>query len=332
MAKKFMKENNRLFHTLTLFVFIVFNSACAQNPPFTGRAYVEEEKLVERSTVLLNNFTYSIPLQNPDQLKIASIHFSNQYAAGFDSLLNKYSSIQSFNGNDYVGAKTLDDLSFDLKLYNTLIIQLTDADLDNPQVIGFINNNQKIKKVIIALFGSSNALIKLNDVAVPIIWCERVSPVSAFFSAQAIFGGVAITQKLDRNLSRVYKKKMGFTTEKVRLQYTVPEDAGINANDLLGIDNIAAEAILGQATPGCVVLVAKDGKVIFNKAYGYHTYEKTAKDQITDIFDLASMTKISATTMETMLLYDQGRLNLDSTVGAYLPMAHKTNKHDIKGT
>ncbi len=330
MAKKFMRKNNRLFHTLTLFVFIVFNSACAQNPPFIGRAYVEEEKLVQQSTVLLNNSTYLIPLQSPGQLKIASIHFSNQYAAGFDSLLNKYSKAQSFSGNDYSGVKTLDDMSFDLKLYNTLIIQLSDADLDNPQVLSFINSNQKIKRVIIALFGSSNALVKLNDVTVPIIWCERVSPVAAFFSAQAIFGGIAVTQKLDRNLSRVYKKKMGFTTEKVRLQYTVPEDAGINATDLLGIDNIATEAILNQATPGCVVLVAKDGKVIFNKAYGHHSYDRTVSENITDIFDLASMTKISATTMETMLLYDLGKLSLDSTVGDYLPMARKTNKNDIK--
>ena len=337
MAKKFMRKSNRRVYTVILLTAILFNQACAQYPPFTGQAYVNEEKLVEQSTVLLNNATYLIPLQNPGQLKIASIHFSNPYAAGFDSLLNKYSKVQPFNGSDYsglpagqAGVKTLDDLSFGLKLFNTLIVQLTDADLNNPQAIAFINSNQKIKNVVIALFGSSNGLVKLNNVTLPIIWCERVSPVSAFFSAQAIFGGVAITHKLNRSLSLAYRAKMGFTTEKIRLQYTVPEDAGINANDLLGIDNIAAEAILNQATPGCVVLVAKDGKVIFNKAYGYHTYDKALPDKITDIFDLASMTKVSATTMETMLLYDQGKLNLDSTVGAYLPVARKTNKNDIR--
>jgi len=330
MVKRFMRKSDPWFYTLIVSVFVLFNSACAQNPPFTGRAYVEEEKLVAQTTVLLNNANYLIPLQTPDQLKIASIHFSYQYAAGFDSLLNKYAKAQPFNGKDYLGVKSLDELSFDLKLYNTIILQLTDADLDNPQVLGFINSNQKIKNVVIALFGSSNGLVKLNNVTLPIIWCERVSPVSAYFSAQAIFGGVAITQKLKRGFSLVYRAKMGFTTEKNRLQYTVPEDAGINTNDLLGIDNIAAEAILNQATPGCVVLVAKDGKVIFNKAYGYHTYDKTLPDKITDIFDLASMTKISATTVESMLLYDQGKLSLDSTVGDYLPMARKTNKNDLR--
>jgi CubicO group peptidase (beta-lactamase class C family) len=325
-----MTKSSRRLYTFILSGFVLIHSACAQNPPFTGKAYVDEENLVQQSTVLLNNSAYIIPLQNLDEQKIASVHFSNPYAAGFDSLLNKYQRAVTFNGGDYSGAKSLDDLSADLKWYNTVIIQLNEADLNNPQLTGFISYNQKVKNVIIALFGNSNVLLKLNMPTVPVIWCSRVSPVSAIFCAEAIFGGMAITQKLKTNVSPAYRKNMGFTTEKIRLQYTVPEDAGVNSNNLLGIDSVANEAILDQATPGCVVLVAKDGKVIFNKAYGYHTYDKTMPDKLTDIFDLASMTKISATTMETMLLTDQGKLSIDSTIGYYLPQARKTNKNDIK--
>jgi len=332
-----MRKNKWRLYPLVLLGFVLFNSACAQNPPLTGKAYVNEQNLVGQTTVLLNNSGYLIPLQNLDQLKIASIHFSNSYAAGFDSLLNKYSKVAAFNGNDYTGLpagqagiKSLDNLSSDLKWYNTLIVQLNEADLSNPLIIDFINSNQKFKHVVVALFGSGNALAKLSNVTAPIIWTERISPVSAFYSAQAIFGGVAITQKLSKDISSVYKTNMGFTTTRVRLQYSVPEDAGVNANNLLAIDSIANEAVFNQATPGCVVLVIKDGKVIFNKAYGYHTYNKTLPDKLTDLFDVASMTKISATTMETMQLYDQGRLNLDSTIGDYLSIARKTNKNDIR--
>ncbi|MDB5088841.1 MAG: beta-N-acetylglucosaminidase [Mucilaginibacter sp.] len=326
-----MRKNKwRLYPLIILTGFILFNSACAQNPPFTGLAYVNEEKLAEKSTVLLNNASYLIPLQNLEEQKIASIHFTNLYAAGFDSLLNKYAKVALYKGSDYSGVKSLDDLSSDLKFYNTIIVQLNDADLNNPQVIDFINTNKKVKNVIVALFGSSNALAKLTNAGVAVVWCERISPVTAFYSAQAIFGGVAVTQKLSKDLSPLYKKGMGFITTKIRLQYTMPEDAGINSSNLIGIDNIASEAMLNQATPGCVVLVAKDGKVIFNKAYGYHTYSKTLPDKLTDIFDVASMTKISATTMEAMMLTDQGKLNVDSTVGNYLPLARKTNKNDIK--
>ncbi len=319
------------WHICTLIVtgFILFNSACAQNPPLSGLAYVNEEKLAEQSTVLLNNASYFVPLQSLDELKIASVHFSNLYSAGFDSLLNKYAKVSVYSGKDYTGIKSLDNLSADLKWYNTLIVQVNDADLSNPLVINFINTNQKIKNVVVALFGSSNALVKLNNTAVPVIWTERVSSVSAFYSAQAIFGGVPVTQKLKKNISALYKADMGFISNKIRLQYTVPEDAGINAVNLAGIDLIANEAMMNQATPGCVVLVAKDGKVIFNKAYGYHTYSKTLPDKLTDIFDVASMTKISATTMETMQLVDQGKLNLDGIVGDYLPAARKTNKNDL---
>lgn len=322
-----MRKSNWRLYIFILLGFVLFNSACAQNQ---GKAYVDEENLAQRSTILFNNANYFIPLQNLDQQKIASIHFSNPYAAGFDSLLNKYAKVTSFNGGDYSVTKSLDDLSADLKWYNTIIIQLNEADLSNPQLAAFISYNQKIKNVVIALFGTSNALVKLNTLAVPVVWCSRVSPVSAFVSAQAIFGGIALTNKLRQNLSPVYRKDMGFITNKTRLQYTVPEDAAVNADNLLGIDSVANEAILDQATPGCVVLVIKDGKVIFNKAYGYHTYDKTMPDKLTDIFDLASMTKISATTMETMQLTDQGKLNVDSTVGYYLPEARKTNKNDIK--
>jgi CubicO group peptidase (beta-lactamase class C family) len=325
-----MRKNKWRFCVLILSGFILVHSACAQNPPFTGQAYVNEEKLVENATVLLNNAQGLIPLKELSQLSVASIHFSYPYATGFDSLLNKYIQVVPFNGMDYVGIKTPDVLDFDTKLYNTLVVQLTDADMANPQIVTFINTNRRSKNVIIAYFGDGSSLVKLDNVNAPIIFAQRSSPVSAFFSAQAIFGGVAITQNLSKTYSQKYRANTGFTTVKTRLKYTVPEDAGINSANLVEIDNIAYEAIRNQATPGCVVLVAKDGKVIFNKAYGYHTYDKTIPDRITDIFDLASVTKISATTIETMRLTEEGVINLDSTIGTYIPMARKTNKNDIR--
>jgi len=293
-----MKRNRYPLFSVLL-AFILFHSACAQN---SGVAYLKEEKKVEQSTVLLNNGDYLVPLRNIGNLKIASIHFSNIYAAGFDSLLNKYAKVQLFNGSNNPDAKKINSLSADLKLFNTLIIQTTEADLNNPQVIKLITDNQHIKNVVVAYFGKSNA--KLNEVTAPIIYSENSSSVSAFFSAQAIFGGVAITQK--------------------------PEAVGINAANLQDIDKIAREAMQAHATPGCVVLVAKDGKVIFNKAYGYHTYGSDQSDKITDIFDIASMTKISATTIEAMQLKDQGKLNVDSTIGHYLPVTRLTNKNDLR--
>ncbi len=315
---------------LVLSGFALFNTACAQVPPLSGQNYVAEERLVQNSTVLLNNAKYMIPLQKLEDLKIASVHFTNQYSTAFDSLLNKYTKVQAFDGSTYTGVKNLTNLANDLKWYNTIILQVNDADLNNTALIGFINTTQKTKSVIIAAFGNGALLTKLNDVTVPVIWSERVSVVSASYAAQAIFGGVSITQKLTKTYSPVYSTGMGFTSQQIRLQYSVPEDWGIKTENLDGIDKIAREAISEHATPGCVVLVAKDGKVIFNKAYGYHTYDNAMPDKLTDIFDLASMTKISATTVAAMQLFDQGKLSIENTLGDYIPLAVKSNKNDVK--
>jgi len=317
---------NGCLWVMSLFL-VVINGACAQNPHAQNAAILNEQRLVEKSTVLLNNELQLIPIKNLDGNKIASVHFSYAYATIFDSLLNKYTKVQSFYGGE---AKTINDLSDDLKLYSTLVVELTDAETANPQLINFINTNKKLKNVIVVSFGSGKNLGGLDAVTTPVIWSERITPGSAMYTAQLVFGGIAATQKLNANYSAKYRAGSGFSTTKIRLQYTVPEEAGINANNLLSIDDIVNDAIRQQATPGCVVLVAKDGKVIFNKAYGHHTYDPTYPDQITDIFDLASVTKISATTMEVMRLTEQGKLNLDSTIGTYLAKARTTNKNDIK--
>lgn len=324
-----MRRSNVRLACLILFSSVIISAACAQNPPRSSQEYMAEERLVQKSMALLNNDQHFIPIINLDHNRMASVHFSTANAAGFDSLLNKYTKVDGFSAATY-GDGRLGNLAQDLKLYNTIIVQLEAADAANPAVVNFILAQQKFKNVVVAAFGNGTMLNKLNEVTAPIIWTDRTTPVAAELSAQAIFGGIAITQVLTTNYSPKYTANSGSLTAKIRLQYTVPEDAGINSNNLVAIDNIAQEAITKHAAPGCVVLVIKDGKMIFNKAYGYHTYDNVLPDKITDIFDLASVTKVSATTMSTMRLTEQGKINLDSTVGYYLPIARNTSKSDIR--
>ena len=310
--------------------FTLLQTACAQNPHATNSAILAQQRLIEQSTVLLNNEQSIIPLQNLDVAKVASVHFTYAFSAVCDSILNKYTKVQTFNGNGYTGAKSLNDLTDDLKMYNTIIVELSDMEANNQQLVDFINGNKKLKNVIVVLFGKGVALTAFDSFTAPIIWSERQTQLSASYAAQVVFGGVSVTQKLPKTFTNKYTAGTGYFTTKTRLQYTVPEEVGINSNELLAIDDIAQEAIRQHATPGCVVMVAKDGKVIFNKAYGYHTYDNLIPDKITDIFDLASMTKVSATTMEAMKLTGDGKMNLDSTLGYYIAKARPTNKRDIK--
>ena len=323
-----MKKNRRRSSLwIVLLLFVTLHPACAQSPHMQNLAVVAEQYQIQTSTVVLNNEEQLLPLQNLENNKIASVHFSYAHAPVFDSLLNKYTKVQTFNGNE---AKTINDLSDGMKLYNTIIVELDNNEAYNPQLLNFINSNKRIKNVVVVLFGSGKYLAGLDTVNAPVIWCEKETPLAAVYAAQMVFGGVPATQTLSADFSMKYHSGAGFLFGKTRLQYTVPEAAGMNVDNLAGIDAIVHEAMLQHATPGCVVLVAKDGKVVFNKAYGYHVYDHTLPDQLNDIFDLASVTKISATTMAVMRLTEQGKLNLDSILGNYVARARNTNKNDIK--
>ncbi len=86
-----------------------------------------------------------------------------------------------------------------------------------------------------------------------------------------------------------------------------PETVGMDGIKLNKIDSIANDAIAKHATPGCVVLVAKDGKPVFYRAYGYLNYDSIEPVKTSTIYDLASVTKISATTVSVMKLYEEGK-------------------------
>src|SRR5690606_31384026 len=106
----------------------------------------------------------------------------------------------------------------------------------------------------------------------PVVWSSAVTAEAASEAAQLIFGGIAAKGTLKQAISAKYKAGAGFSTEKTRLRYAAPESVGIAASALDSIDLIAAEAIREKATPSAVVMVIKNGNVIFNKAYGSHTY------------------------------------------------------------
>ena len=104
---------------------------------------------------------------------------------------------------------------------------------------------------------------------------------------------------------------------------------GFQNNALLTLDSLAHDAIRQQATPGCVVLVARHGKIIYHKAFGFQAYDSIRPVTPEMIYDMASVTKICATTISIMKLYDQGKLDLDKKLGDYLPWVKGSDKESI---
>ncbi|MEO8231976.1 MAG: serine hydrolase [Ignavibacteriota bacterium] len=104
-----------------------------------------------------------------------------------------------------------------------------------------------------------------------------------------------------------------------------------NASDQFkDVDSVINNAIVDEAFPGAVVLVWKDGKIIFEKAFGNFTYDKTSpKVNTNTIYDLASVTKVVATTTATMICYDRKLFSLDDKVVKYIPEFGVNGKENI---
>ncbi|MFY0625107.1 MAG: serine hydrolase [Reichenbachiella sp.] len=114
------------------------------------------------------------------------------------------------------------------------------------------------------------------------------------------------------------------------LVYQSLEKLGVDSVRLYqGLDSIISEAIDSSAFPGCQILLAKSGQVFFHNSYGYHTYDSIREVKVSDIYDLASITKIAGTTLGLMSLYDEGNFDLDKTMGEYFPFLKKSDKKDI---
>jgi len=109
-----------------------------------------------------------------------------------------------------------------------------------------------------------------------------------------------------------------------------PVRAAILKDKLSAIDSIANDAIAKKAFPGCVVMAVHNGKIIYNKAFGNYEYGASQAMNVESIFDLASVTKISATTVAIMKLYEQGKLDLKKRLGNYLPVVRGTNKASLQ--
>ena len=303
-------------------------SACAQDHK-KNENRLKNINEITKNSVLLNNQNNFIPVTKLAEKKFASINLGFEHQVAFDSLLNKYADVKSISAEKYKDSATLNDLADDLKFFNTVIISVTDQMAKNGRYLNFITDVAQHKNVVIALFGDGKSLSSFDNIAAPIVWSPQNSQEAAMVAPQLIFGGIAAEHTLIKGFSNKYTAGSGYKTTATRLKFTVPEDAGVNVEDLMEIDKIAQEAIAGKATPGIVVLVAKDGKVIYNKAFGSHTYDNLQGDKVSDIFDLASVTKTTATTPSVMRLVEQNKLKLDTNVGFYIPKARNTPMNQI---
>jgi CubicO group peptidase (beta-lactamase class C family) len=149
-------------------------------------------------------------------------------------------------------------------------------------------------------------------------------------SAELIFGAIESKGKLSVSINDEYKVGHGLTTEKLnRLGFSTPENMGMSSEKLNQIEKLAYKAIDGKMAPGMQILVARKGKVIYQKSFGHQTYDGKIKVKNTDLYDVASLTKMVATLPNVMQLYDRKKVNLETTLGEMLPSFQGSNKAGI---
>ena len=121
-----------------------------------------------------------------------------------------------------------------------------------------------------------------------------------------------------------------FSQNSSKLLYSSPESVGISSNKLKEIDFLVEKAIDSLMTPGAQILIARDGKIFFHKAFGYHTYKRKKKVKIDDLYDLASLTKILATLPLIIQEVDKNEFDLENSIEDIMPEWSHTNKKDIR--
>jgi beta-N-acetylhexosaminidase len=195
------------------------------------------------------------------------------------------------------------------------------------EAFDLIRQIQQNNKTIIFDFGNPYALKNFCD-AKNLIACYEDDSITQHAAIDILKGKIKARGTLPVTVCENYKYGSGIVAPALMPKAT-PEETGLDSKKLSVIDSIANAGIAGGAYPGCVVLVAKDGKVVYDKAFGKYNYDSPEPVMLNSIYDMASVTKICATTLAVMKLYDEGKLKLNKTLGDYLPMVRGTDKQNL---
>ncbi len=150
------------------------------------------------------------------------------------------------------------------------------------------------------------------------------------YVADVLFAKAPANGKIPVDIGRLFPAGTGCAIEPgMESGRNIPEDCGMRSYVLQKIDGIVRKGLEAGAYPGCCVLVWKDGQPVYDKRFGTHSDKDTTAVRPSDLFDLAALTKTSATLLAVMKLYDEGKIRLDDKVSAYLPFLRAGDKQHI---
>ncbi len=292
-------------------------------------------KLYEEAITVVRNRDEILPIKNYENEKIAYLKFGDDTNSHFLSTLRNYAEITEVKDDN------IDSLMLKLQPFTKVIVGFHKADGAwkshdfKENELAKLDSIAKYKHIILDVFAKPYSLLSFSnfDNYDALIVSYQNSEVSQIVSAEMIFGAVASKGKLPVSINQFYPVNHGLQTKKLDvLGFSIPENVQMSSAKLTQIDAIVQKAIKAKMTPGAQVLVAKDGKIIYQKSFGSPTYENKVKVKNTDLYDVASLTKIVSTLPNVMQQFDQGKVNLQTTLGEMLPDFKFSNKSNITFT
>ena len=279
------------------------------------------EEITEKSITLIKNDNDILPLKDIST-KIAFVEMGDSDSDEFFKILNHYTKV------DKIEYDSKAELLTTLKPYQTVVVgfhKSTKSPFDpykfNQSEIETLELLSKNKNVILNVFAKPYALMDLDMTNISSILVSYQNNVIAQNkSAQIIFGALPAVGRLPVSISKKYPLHSSIKTKTInRLSYGLPSDKNFDLDILNSIDSVVEDAIQKRMTPGAQVLVSKNGKVVFNKSYGYKTYKKNNQIKWDHIYDLASLTKILSSVPLLMNEFESNGINEKSTLSDILP-------------
>ncbi len=293
-------------------------------------------KLIEAAITVVRDSNSNIPIRDLSKKRIASITIGKKSPSAFTKMLDNYADVDHFYLSKNEAWVNFERRLKILESYDYVLANTLDMSRYARKQFGVSTNTEKFmaalskkENAILTVFGSPYSLVKFPNWKELIVAYESSNEAQEM-AAQVIFGGRKASGKLPVSAGG-YNYGDGIQTiEPIRLKYGNIRELGYTEGDLLKLDSIVKATLNIKATPGCQVLAAKDGQVFYQKSFGRHTYSKSALSvKNNDLYDIASITKIVASTTLVMKLVEEGKLDINKTLGDYIDLPETSNKHDL---
>ncbi|TKD59119.1 glycoside hydrolase family 3 N-terminal domain-containing protein [Flavobacterium sp. ASW18X] len=300
---------------------------------------IEDDLLYENAienaiTVVKNNFSI-LPVRRLDNKKIAYVKFGD---ASGDTFLN---TLKTYVDVDVIQAKDIAEYREQLRNYNLVVIGFHKSNASPWKAHKFSENEkywvQEIARMrsnntILSVFTKPYALLDIQDWSAMdgIVMAYQNSAIAQEKAAEVIFGAIGAKGKLPVTAHPSFKVGTGINTKPIaRLGFSMPERVGFDRTKLKEVDKLVQAGLDSLMYPGAQVLIARKGKVIYNKSFGKPIYE--TNDSITNnhLFDLASVTKILGTLPLVMKMEEEGKIELDNTFQELIPAYKESELKDV---